>query len=65
VQGAKQRLSAVRVLSKQAKVWCLVPVRVYPSKDKMAWFGAVLSAMVRCKVKVLGLIRWWVLCVRC
>jgi hypothetical protein len=25
-------------------------VRVYPSKDKMAWFGAVLSAMVRCKV---------------
>jgi hypothetical protein len=45
---------AMRVLSKQARVWCLVPVRVYPSKDKMAWFGAVLSAMVRCKVKVLG-----------
>ncbi len=22
------------------------------------WFGAVLSAMVRCKVKVLGLVRW-------
>jgi hypothetical protein len=35
-----------------AKVWCLVPVRVYPSKDKMAWFGAVPSAMVGCKVKV-------------
>ena len=29
-------------------------VRVYTSKDKMAWFGAVLSAMVGCKVKVLG-----------
>jgi hypothetical protein len=40
--------------SKQAKVRCLVPVRVYPSKDKMVWFGAVLSAMVGCKVKVLG-----------
>jgi hypothetical protein len=52
---------AVRVLSKQAKVKCLVPVLVYPSKDKMAWFGAVLSAMVGCKVKVLGLVRWWVL----
>jgi hypothetical protein len=37
----------VRVLSKQARVRCLVPVRVYPSKDKMAWFGAVLSAMGR------------------
>ncbi|WP_424177235.1 hypothetical protein [Thermocrinis sp.] len=36
-------------------------VRVYLSKDKMAWFGAVLSAMVGCKVKVLGLVRWWVL----
>ncbi len=47
--------------SKQAKVKCLVPVLVYPSKDKMAWFGAVLSAMVGCKVKVLGLVRWWVL----
>jgi hypothetical protein len=47
-----QRFGAVRVLSKQAKVWCLVPVRVYPSKDKMAWFGAVPSAMVGCKVKV-------------
>jgi hypothetical protein len=45
---------AVRVPSKQAKVRCLVPVRVYPSKDKMVWFGAVLSAMVGCKVKVLG-----------
>jgi hypothetical protein len=45
---------AVRMLSKQAKVKCLVPVRVYPSKDKMAWFGAVLRAMVGCKVKVLG-----------
>jgi hypothetical protein len=44
----------VRVPSKQAKVRCLVPVRVYPSKDKMAWFGAMLSAMVGCKVKVLG-----------
>ncbi len=32
--------------------WC--KVRVYPSKNKMAWFGAVLSAMVGCKVKVLG-----------
>jgi hypothetical protein len=49
------------VPSKQAKVRCLVPVRVYPSKDKMAWFGAVLSAMVGCKVKVLGEVRWWVL----
>ena len=29
-------------------------VRVYTSKDKMAWLGAVLSAMVGCKVKVLG-----------
>ena len=37
-------------------------VRVYPSKDKMAWLGAVLSAMVGCKVKVFGLVRWWVLC---
>jgi hypothetical protein len=45
---------AVRMLSKQAKVKCLVPVRVYPSKDKMVWFGAVLRAMVGCKVKVLG-----------
>jgi hypothetical protein len=45
---------AVQVPSKQAKVRCLVPVRVYPSKDKMVWFGAVLSAMVGCKVKVLG-----------
>jgi hypothetical protein len=53
------------VLSKQARVRCLVPVRVYLSKDKMAWFSAVLSAMVGCKVKVLGLVRWWVLCVRC
>jgi len=44
----------VRVLNKQAKVRCLVLVRVYLSKDKMAWFGAVLSAMVGCKVKVLG-----------
>jgi hypothetical protein len=43
---------AVWVLSKQAKVRCLVPVRVYASKDKMAWFGA--GAMVGCKVKVLG-----------
>jgi len=33
-------------------------VWVYPSKDKMAWFGAVLSAMVGCKVKVFGLVRW-------
>jgi hypothetical protein len=24
--------------------------------------GAVLSAMVGCKVKVFGLVRWWVLC---
>ena len=45
---------AVRVLNRQAKVRCLVPVRVYLSKDKMAWLGAVLSAMVGCKVKVLG-----------
>ena len=52
---------AVRVLNKQAKVRCFVPVWVYPSKDKMAWLGAVLSAMVGCKVKVLGLVRWWVL----
>jgi uncharacterized membrane protein YedE/YeeE len=44
------------VPSKQAKVRCLVPVRVYPSKDKMVWFGAVLSAMVGCKVKVLGVV---------
>jgi hypothetical protein len=27
---------------------------VYLSKDKTAWLGAVLSAMVGCKVKVLG-----------
>jgi hypothetical protein len=47
----------VRVLNKQAKVKCLVPVRVYLSKDKMVWFGAVLSVMVGCKVKVLGLVR--------
>jgi hypothetical protein len=52
---------AVRMLSKQAKVKCLVPVRVYPSKDKMAWFGAVLRAMVGCKVKVL----WFLCCGRC
>jgi hypothetical protein len=26
--------------------WAGQRVRVYPSKDKMAWFGAVLSAMV-------------------
>jgi hypothetical protein len=45
---------AVRVLSKQAKVRCLVPMWVYLSKDKTAWLGAVLSAMVGCKVKVLG-----------
>ena len=39
-------------------------MRVYLSKDKMAWFGAVLSAMVGCKVKVLGAKAWcpvWVL----
>jgi hypothetical protein len=53
---------AVRMLNKQAKVRCFIPVWVYPSKDKMAWFGAVLSAMVGCKVKVFGLVRWWVLC---
>jgi hypothetical protein len=40
----KQRLGAL----------CGCKVRVYPSKDKMAWFGAVLSAMVGCKVKVFG-----------
>jgi hypothetical protein len=44
----------------QAKAWCCVwvlcgcKVRVYSSKDKMAWFCAVLSAIVGCKVKVLG-----------
>jgi len=43
----------------QAKVRCGAGarVRVYPSKG-LAWFGAVLSAMVGCKVKVLGLVRW-------
>jgi len=35
---------------------CGCKVRVYPSKDKMAWFGVVLSAMVGRKVKVLGLV---------
>ncbi len=43
----------------QAKAWCGAGarVRVYPSKG-LAWFGAVLSAMVGCNVKVLGLVRW-------
>ena len=50
----------------KARFRCLVPVlgggakriskarvRVYPSKG-LVWFGAVLSAIVGCKVKVLG-----------
>jgi hypothetical protein len=75
-------LGAVRVLSKQARqglgvrlgALCGCKVRVYPSKDKMVWLGAVggccAGAVVDavrvvlggCKVKVLGLVRWWVLC---
>jgi hypothetical protein len=69
------------VLSKQARqglgvrlgALCGCKVRVYPSKDKMVWLGAVggccAGAVVDavrvvlggCKVKVLGLVRWWVL----
>ncbi len=35
---------------------------LYKQRFGLAWFGAVLSAMVGCKVKVLSLVRWWVLC---
>ena len=45
---------AVRVLNKQAKVRCLVPVWVYTSKDKMVWFGAVVGAKQTSKAKVLS-----------
>ncbi len=56
--GAKQTNKDKQGLG--AGCWCgagAVVVRVCPSKG-LAWFGAVLSAMVGCNVKVLGLVRW-------
>ncbi len=60
-KDAKQGLGAGAICKQRLGALCGCKVWVYPSKDKMAWFGAVLSAMVGCKVKVLGLVRWWVL----
>ena len=57
--GSAKRISKVkvlgscagRVLSKQTKQGC---GSIQAKVNKVAWFGVVLSAMVGCKVKVLG-----------
>ena len=38
----------------------MVPVWVYPSKDKMAWFGAVVGAMCKQRLGALCGCKVWV-----